>query len=198
MSEISRREALARLAAAFAVAGPIDRPSAHEAHIALRQAAAAASGAYKPAALSAEQFRALERLADLIIPADQGKPGALQTSVPAWIDSLLNVNPELRSRYMVGLAWLDTMMQGRHGVVFAAATAEQQTSLLDQIAYQKNRSPELNPGIDFFILARRMTVDGFYTSPHGMRDLYPGNSPQAEFKVPQEAYDYVLGRSPFR
>jgi hypothetical protein len=198
MSEISRREALAHLAAAFVAAGTIDRLSAHEAHTAVRQAAAAAGGVYKAAALSAEQFRALERLADLIVPAERGKPGALQTSVPAWIDSLLNVNPELRSRYTVGLAWLDTTMQRRHGVTFAAATAEQQTLLLDQIAYQKNRSPELDPGIDFFILARRMAVDGFYTSPVGMRDLYPGNAPRAEFTVPQEAYDYVLGRSPFK
>ena len=198
MSEISRREALTRLAAAFAAAGTIDRLSAHEAHTAVHQAAAAAGDAYKPAALSAEQFRTLERLADLIIPADQGRPGARQTGVPAWIDSLLNVNPELKSRYTAGLAWLDKTMQARHGVAFAAATAEQQTSLLDQIAYQKNRSAELTPGIDFFILARRMTTDGFYTSPVGMRDLYQGNAPQAEFKVPQEAYDYVIGRSPFK
>ena len=102
------------------------------------------------------------------------------------------------SRYAAGLAWLDTAIQSRHGVAFAAAAVPQQTALLDQIAFQKNRSAELNPGIDFFILARRMAVDGFYTSPVGMRDLYQGNTPQAEFKVPQEAYDYVLGRSPFK
>ena len=41
-------------------------------------------------------------------------------------------------------------------------------------------------------------MDGFYTSPVGMRDIYEGNAPQAEFKVPQEAYDYVVGRSPFK
>ena len=64
--------------------------------------------------------------------------------------------------------------------------------------YQKNRSPELDPGIDFFLLARRMTVDGFYTSPLGMRDLYLGNAPQAQFRVPQQAYDDVLSRSPFK
>ena len=198
MSEISRRQALARLAAAFAGAGTIDRLSAHEAHTAVHQAAAAAGGVYTPAALSSDQFRILERLADLIIPEDKGKPGAVKAGVPAWIDSLLNVNPELKSRYTSGLAWLDSTMQAQHDAVFSAATAAQQTSLLDQIAYQKNRSPELNPGIDFFILVRRMTVDGFYTSPVGMRDLYPGNSPQAEFKVPQEAYEHVLSRSPFK
>ena len=93
---------------------------------------------------------------------------------------------------------LDTTMKARHGSDFASATPEGQTGLLDQIAYQKNRSPELDPGIDFFILARRMTVDGFYTSATGMRDLYPGNVALAEYKVPQEAYDYVLSRSPLK
>ena len=43
-----------------------------------------------------------------------------------------------------------------------------------------------------------MAVDGLYTSPVGMRDLYGGNAPQAGFKVPREAYDSVLGRSPFK
>jgi len=119
-------------------------------------------------------------------------------NVPAWIDSLLAVNDELKGRYTAGLGWLDTTMKARHGSDFASATPEGQTGLLDQIAYQKNRSPELDPGIDFFILARRMTVDGFYTSATGMRDLYPGNVALAEYKVPQEAYDYVLSRSPLK
>jgi hypothetical protein len=198
MSEITRREALGRLAVAFAVAGTIDKLDAWQAHDMVHQSTAASGGRYAPKALSAEQFRTLERLADLIIPVDGGKPGAVQAEVPAWIDSLLAVNEELKARYTTGLAWLDQSMQRRHGSDFVSATPAQQTALLDQIAFQKNRSPELNPGIDFFVLARRMTVDGFYTSPTGMRDIYMGNMPVAEFKVPQEAYDYVLSRSPFR
>lgn len=197
MSEITRREVLGRLAAAFAAAGAIDKLAAQEAHTMVHQAAAA-GGTSARKALSAQQFGTLERLTDLIIPAEDGKPGALQVDVPAWIDSLLDVNEELKARYTTGLGWLDTTMEAGHGSGFVSATPEQQTALLDQIAFQKNRSPELNPGIDFFILARRMTVDGFYTSPVGMRDIYMGNMPAAEFKVPQEAYDYVLSRSPLK
>lgn len=198
MSDITRREALGRLALAFSVAGAVDRLDAQQAHTAVHDTAAAAGGTYSPKALTPQQFRTLERLTDLIVPVDNGKPGAVQAQVPAWIDSLLNVNAELKGRYVSGLGWLDASMQARHGSEFAAATAEQQTELLDRIAYQKNRSPELDPGVDFFVLARRMTVDGFYTSPIGMRDLYPGNTPRAEFTVPQDAYDYVLSRSPFK
>ncbi len=197
MSDITRREALGRLAVAFSAAGAIDGLDAQQAHTAVHDTSAA-GGAYSPKALTPPQFRTLERLADLIVPVDNGKPGAVQAHVPAWIDTLLNVNAELKSRYVTGLAWLDATMESLHGGRFADARPEQQTALLDRIAYRKNQSPELDPGIDFFVLARRMTVDGFYTSPIGMRDLYPGNAPRAEFTVPQEAYDYVLSRSPFK
>ena len=90
-------------------------------------------------------------------------------------------------------------MRARSGRDFASATPDQQTALLDLIAFKKNASPELDPGIQFFTLARRMTVDGFYTSEAGIRDLIPqGRPPRAEFVVPQESIDYVISRSPFK
>lgn len=52
-----------------------------------------------------------------------------------------------------------TRRSRRHQTDFASASASQQTALLNQIAFERNRSPELN-AIDFFILARGMTVDG--------------------------------------
>ncbi len=194
MSEITRRDALSTLAMAFVTAGAFDGLLA-QAHHAVQQAAAATGGAYTPKALSAHELRTLERLADLIVPVDNGKPGAVQADVPAWIDTLLAVNAELKARYTKGLAWLDAEMKRRGAADFASAPTSEQTALLDVIAYRKNRSPELDPGIDFFILARRMTVDGFYTSRVGMRDIYPGNTPIRTFTVPQEAIDHVLRRS---
>jgi hypothetical protein len=194
MSDISRRDLLGRLAAAFVAGASIDHLLAQEAHHLVQQTTAA--GGYVPKALNAAEFKTLERLTDLIIPVENGKPGAVAAGVPEWIDTLAGVNDELKARYTKGLAWLDTMMTSRGATGFANATPQQQTALLDLIAYQKNRSPELDPGIDFFILARRMTVDGFYTSRIGMPDIYPGNRPQAKFTVPSEAVEHVLRRSP--
>ena len=134
-------------------------------------------GPYILKALTLPQFCTLERLTDLIIPSENGKPGAVAAFVPEWIDTLLGVNDELKSRYKKGLAWIDTAMTSRGAADFVTAAAPQQVALLDLIAYQKNRSPELDPGIDFFILVRRMTVDGFYTSRIGMRDLIPAPPP---------------------
>jgi gluconate 2-dehydrogenase subunit 3-like protein len=195
MSEITRRQAIGQLAAAFAAGVAVDHWLATELHAQLRSAGATSG----PKALSPQQFRTLERLTDLIIPVENGKPGALQAGVPAWIDALLNVNEELKARYVTGLAWLDQTMTTERGTAFLSATPAQQTALLDVIAFKENRTPDNAPGVDFFILARRMTVDGFYTSDLGIRDINPGGRPPHDtFVVPQEAVNYVISRSPFK
>jgi len=45
-------------------------------------------------------------------------------------------------------------------------------------------------------MARRMTVDAFYTSEIGIADIdYQGNRPQATYPPPTEAIAYALKRS---
>lgn len=195
MSEITRRQAIGQLAAAFAAGVAADHWLAAEVHAQVQSAGAS----YVPKALSPQQFRTLERLTDLIIPVENGRPGALQAGVPAWIDALLNVNADLKSRYATGLAWLDQTMTTGRGTAFVGATPAQQTAMLDVIAFKEKRTPDNAAGVDFFILARRMTVDGFYTSDAGIRDINPGGrAPRNTFVVPQEAVDYVISRSPFK
>jgi hypothetical protein len=197
MSDLTRRDVLQRLALAIAAAGAIDALDAREAHAAVHQAAAASGGQYLPKALSAHEFATLERLTDLIVPADD-KPGARQAAVAPWIDTLLNVSADLKSKYTTGLAWLDTAIQASGAKDFVSATPAQQTALLDVIAFCRNQAADNAPGVEFFTLARRMTCDGFYTSAIGMRDVYVGNWPQASFVVPQAAIDHVIGRSPLK
>ena len=104
----------------------------------------------------------------------------------------------LKDIYTGGLGWIDNAMRRHHGADFVSAKPEQQTELLDQIAYRKNESAELNPGIYFFAWVRNMTVDAYYTSPIGVKEIgFMGNGAVSEFKVPQEAIDYALKRSPF-
>ena len=197
MSDVTRRDVLQRLAAAMMAAAAIDTLDAHEAHLAAHQAAASTGGRYTPKALTAKEFAALERLTDLIIPADD-KPGAVQAGVAPWIDTLLNVNADLKAKYTTGLAWLDTAIAANGAKDFTSATPAQQAALLDVIAFRRNSTPENAVGVDFFVLLRRMTCDGFYTSALGMRDVYMGSMPQASFVVPQAAVDYVINRSPLK
>jgi gluconate 2-dehydrogenase gamma chain len=195
MSDITRRDAIARLAQGFVAAGIIESAAGADLHA---QLAAQAGGDSRSKALSDHHFATLQQLVDLIIPTHDGHPGGVEARVPAWIDALLAVNDPLKARFTAGLDWLDATMLARVGVRFAAATNAHQTALLDQIAFQRNRTPDLSPGIDFFVLARRMSVDGFYTSPIGMRTVYLGNQARASFEVPKATLDYVIARSPFK
>ncbi len=116
-------------------------------------------------------------------------------------------------------------MRKRYGASFLAAKAEQQTAMLDllvateraeeqrrgeQLVYQKSavyeefsnytvrRESELAVGARFFDWLRKMTVDAFYTSPIGIKDLgYLGNKALSKYEVPAEALQYALKRSPF-
>jgi hypothetical protein len=193
MSDISRRDVLRRIGLALMASGALDRVSAQEVH---QMAAGAQAGPYAPKALSEAAYRTLERLTDLIIPVENGKPGAVAAGAAAWIDMLASENAQLKEIYTNGLAWLDEAMKARGGFDFVSAPPADQTALLDLIAYRRNASPALDPGIQFFTWARRMTVDAFYTSEIGIADIdYQGNRPQATYPAPTEAIAYALKRS---
>ena len=90
----------------------------------------------------------------------------------------------------------DEASRQRGGVDFLSASASQQTALLDDIAYRRNETPALAPGIRFFTWVRRMTVDAFYTSPIGIRDIdYRGNTALTSYPEPVEAIAYALKKS---
>jgi gluconate 2-dehydrogenase gamma chain len=195
MSEISRRDALRRLGIALVATGALDRLAAQEVHHMAGQPAGAA-GRYVPKTFSAHEYRTLERLTDLIVPVENGAPGAVAANCAAWIDTISSENEQLQGIYRRGLAWLDTAMQARGAADFLSAGPAAQTGLLDLIAFRRNETPELAPGIEFFGWARRMTVDAFYTSEIGIRDIgYLGNAPMATYPEPTDAIAYALKRS---
>jgi gluconate 2-dehydrogenase gamma chain len=195
MSDITRRDVLRRIGVTLMATGVLDRVSAQEVHH-LAMAQSSSTGAYSPKALSDHEYRTLVRLTDLIVPVEDGKPGAVAAGAAAWIDMLASENVELKEIYTKGIAWMDAAMKKRGAADFVGATAEQQTALLDVIAYRRNSSSELDPGIEFFTMARRMTVDAFYTSEIGIADIdYRGNRPQATYSEPTEAIAYALKRS---
>jgi gluconate 2-dehydrogenase gamma chain len=196
MSDITRRDALRRLALAFTAAGVVDRVSAQEVHQMASQVQAATAGAYTPVGLNLHEYRTLERLTDLIIPVENGAPGAVAAGAAAWIDLLTSENDQLRTTYTTGLAWLDGAAKQRGADDFLSASPAVQTGLLDQIAFRRNTSPELAPGVQFFTWVRRMTVDAFYTSEIGIRDIdYRGNTALVSYPEPTEAIAYALKRS---
>jgi hypothetical protein len=201
-TSLSRRDLLHRIGASMSLGAMgealLPAQDAQHVHRAVAQAKTAQKGVYRPKALNAHEFATLRRLTALILPADERSPGALEAGAADFIDYLCTLNEELKGIYTGGLAWIDAAMKRRYSADFISARADQQTALLDQIAYRKNDSPELGPGIRFFVWLRNMTVDGYYTSPVGVKELgFTGNGAMAEFRVPEEAVQYALKRSPF-
>jgi hypothetical protein len=197
MSDLqSRRDLLRTIGAALAAQGALNAQDTQHVHHTVMQAKAA--GKYQPKALTAHEFATLQRLADLIIPADDRSPGALEAGAADFIDFLCAATDDMKDIYTGGLAWIDDQMRHRYdGKDFLEASASNQTAFLDLIAFHKNAWPELNPGIEFFSWARRMIADAYYTSPIGIKELgFMGNSAMTEFQVPKEAIEYALKRSP--
>ncbi|SRR5581483_2064175 len=155
-------------------------------------------GDYKPKCFTAHEYETLRRLAELIMPADEQSGSALDAGAPEFIDFLASRNDELAAIYTGGIAWLDAQMRRRYAKAFVDAEPGQQTAMLDLIAYRRNESPELNPGIQFFTWARNMVVDAYFTSKMGMDYVgFMGNGAVSHFSVPREAVEYALKRSPF-
>jgi hypothetical protein len=114
MSEITRRDVLRRLGATLMATGVLDRVSAQEVHH-LATAQSSSTGTYTPKALSDHEYKTLVRLTDLIIPVENGKPGAVAAGAAAWIDMLASENAQLKEIYSNGIAWIDAEMNGvRH------------------------------------------------------------------------------------
>src|SRR4028119_2070966 len=97
MCDLSRRDALRRLGLALMATGFVDRIAAQEVHHMAGQARAATGGVYTPKALSVHAYRTLERLTDLIIPVENGAPGAVAAGGAAWIDMMAGENEQLKA-----------------------------------------------------------------------------------------------------
>jgi gluconate 2-dehydrogenase gamma chain len=223
---VSRRDALRNIALTVtAVAGgPFTLEAAQNVHQHATEEKKT-TGSYKPKLFNDHEFQTLGRLAELIVPADEISGSARDAGAPEFIDLLCSQNEELASIYTGGLLWLDANMQRRYSVPFVEAKEEQQIALLDLLVeaereerehqakgatyrgadeykeftpYGVSSPSELGPGVAFFDWVRKMTVDAFYTSEIGIKDIgYKGNRALARFEVPQEIIDSALKRSPF-
>jgi hypothetical protein len=203
--EYSRRELLRHIAISLSLGAAGERVltarDAQHVHAAVAQEESAQNGPYQPKALTGHEYATLQRIAGLVLPADERSPGALAANAAAFLDFLCSASDEMKRIYTGGLEWLDDAMRHRgNGGDFLSASPERQTAMLDLIAFRENQAEhaDLAAGIDFFAWARQMIVDAYYTSPIGIKELgYMGNTAVAHFSVPQEAIDYAVKRSPF-
>lgn len=194
---MKRRDALKVLGAAPAAAMVAITPAAAQsmAH-GMGMAApsqAAATGEYRPRALSEHEYRLLTVLSDLIIPADERTGSATQAGVPACVDDWLALRGE-RSLDQIrgGFLWLDIECQHQFGRDFADCTEAQQKQILDRIAWPGRAGKDDANAAAFFNHLRDLVVSAFYSSKMGVSDLqYKGNTMVADW---EGCPDQVLAR----
>jgi len=156
-------------------------------------AARQAPASYKPLFFSPDQFRLVEHLAEMIIPADD-TAGAKEAGVGEFIDFMvanrvaISPRSDIRSttdairqgenarvQLVAGLDWINAHSKSIFEKQFLDCTGEQQTNLLEELAYKAKFNPLTENGREFFQLMRDYTVVGYYTSKVGLESLgYPG------------------------
>jgi gluconate 2-dehydrogenase gamma chain len=185
---VSRRNVLKSLtmgAVAGSVLRSIPLEAAAYAHGVIQtEKANAKAGEYSPKFFSAHQYKTLRSLCESILPADADCGGAIEAGAPEFIDLLTSENADFQLRLGGGLMWLDAICTDRYGNAYLDCTPQQQTEILDLIAYKKNAETDedLGHGVEFFAFLRSMTSDGFFTSEIGIKYLgYVGNTFLPEF-----------------
>lgn len=197
-STFSRREIVAGLAAA--TAGAFLQPSAARASEASKVATAArATGKrYQPKIYTAHEYATVQALVDEIIPKDAKSGSATDAAVPEFMDTMLDLEPNMRTAHRGGLAWLDHECRRRYTKDFVACTTAERHALLDDIAYPAKAKPEFAAGVAWFNSFRDFTCTGFFTSEMGVTDIgYMGNTPVMEWTgCPAENYTRLGTKKP--
>ncbi len=134
---MKRRRLLQALAAAPALSrvpalaqtAPAARAIDETPKLALTSADAVAAGA--PRFFTADQFAALARLSDILMPASGSIPGAREAGAAAFLDFLLCESPaDRQSLYRDGLDRLNAEARQRYGKPFSALDASQADAIL--------------------------------------------------------------------
>lgn len=161
-------------------AGATLRPTTAQAADAMRIATARrADGGYAPKVYTPHEWETVRMLVDYVIPRDDRSGSATDAGAPEFMDTMLDLEPGMRTAHRGGLAWLDHECRERFGNTFVASTDDERRAMLDDIAWP-DRAPEAySHGVQWFNAFRDFTATGFWTSEIGVADIgYQGNVPR--------------------
>lgn len=132
-----------------------------------------------PRTLNPHQAATVTTMAELILPRTD-TPGATDVGAPAFIDLILTEWYEEadRSRFLAGLADVDTRSQRLFARDFVDCSALQQSEILTNLGEQmmeeaervRDQPPTLGEvpgGVNFYSMLRRLVLTAYYTSEAG-------------------------------
>jgi gluconate 2-dehydrogenase subunit 3-like protein len=143
---------------------------------------ASLAAGYSPRFFSAPEIRSLAALAETVIPTDDHSPGAVAAGVHEFMDDLV-ADSDLKTQalWREGLAAVEKDSVEEFRGSFADLSADQRAALLGKFAAKESNPATLEER--FFVVLKRMTIEGYYTSAVGIhQDLnYQGNTAMADF-----------------
>jgi len=126
---------------------------------------------------SDDEFRLVDELAELIIPADDHSPGARAALVADYIDARLGETTEKdwQETWRSGLKLVDDLASQMHGKAFLNTSGEQRVATLTRMA--TNEGHPQTAAERFFQELKLRVVRGYYSSNVGIhQDMeYKGN-----------------------
>lgn len=136
-----------------------------------------AADANAPLYFTAKEFALLDKLTELMIPADKHSPGAHEAGVAAYIDRTVAEAflPENKTSWRKGLAAINEQSEQMFKAPFLDTSKSQQVALLKKIA-----AAEMNPKTEsekFFTQLKQTTAFAYYSSSIGIHKEmnYQGN-----------------------
>ncbi len=137
---------------------------------------------YVPESFSAAEMTALDALTEVILPSDAHSPGARAAKVARYIDVVVaDAGSGASQRWKSGLKAVSSIAASRFQRVFEECDSAQQDSIVAGLSRAEDK-----PGTEaerFFVLVKRATIEGYYTSQVGIDEElgYRGNTAIDEF-----------------
>ena len=115
-----------------------------------------AVGQMTPHFFNADQYLALEKLSQILLPPLKGAPGALDAQAPQFLDFLLGESPADRQQlYRQGLDALNAQARKKFQQAFAKLSDDQAAQLLEPLRQPWTYDPPADPLTKFLRAAKQ-------------------------------------------
>lgn len=137
-----------------------------------------------------EEFKKLNTLVDIIMPAGEDSPSATELKVPDFIEFMMKDQPGNQTPMRGGLMWLDFEAQELFGKNFNELDKDQVIQIVELVAWPDKAAPEYLGAVRWFNMLRNLTCSGYFSTEAGWKYMdYRGNQPNVWDGVPQNVLD---------
>ena len=137
-----------------------------------------------------DEFKKLNTLVDIIMPAGPDSPSATELKVPDFMEFMMKDQPGNQTPMRGGLMWLDFEADEMFGKPFNELSKEEVLQIVELVALPDNATPEYAGAVRWFNMLRNLTCSGYFSTEAGWKYMdYRGSQPNAWDGVPQEVLD---------